>query len=114
MALKKKYKILRSGIIDLLTQKGIIETVDNDLIDQLVFNYQLLHEVQKDLLKGEYMANVRSSDSDPLFQVTPTYSVYKDCLKNILAISRVLALTPSDRVKLKMISEKEVSDGFDN
>jgi P27 family predicted phage terminase small subunit len=110
---QKKYKILKNEIIKVLKSKNIYNDVDTSLIDQLIFNYQLLHKVQKELLTGEYMVNVRNNaDQKPLYQVTPNYTVYQNTLKNIIAISRSLAITPQEQNKLKTIADTNENDGF--
>jgi P27 family predicted phage terminase small subunit len=113
MRTKNKYIILKNNIIKLVSEKGM-DDVDINLIDELVFNYQMVDKVKADLLSGSYMQNVRKNsddDTDILFQVTPQMSIYNTCMKNIITISTKLSITPQERNKLG-ISKSNTDDGF--
>jgi P27 family predicted phage terminase small subunit len=111
MRTKNKYITLKNNIIKLVSAKGM-DDCDVNLIEELVFNYQMVDKVKSDLLSGEYMQNVRKSDAeDILLQVAPSMTVYNSCMKNILTISTKLGITPLERNKLGAY-KTSTEDGF--
>lgn len=112
---KYKYRKLKSDIIKLITSKGMLEDIDATMINELIFNYKIVDSLKKELLAGNVMTNVRRDEAYPLMQTSAFMSVYNNCLKNILAISRALGISVSERTKLglnKIISKEENGDGF--
>ena len=113
---KYKYRKLKQEIIKLITSKGQYEGIDVSMIDELIFNYKLVDSLKKDLVKpGGYMNNVRRDVDYPLMQTSAMMSVYNNCLKNILAISRQLGISVSERAKLglnKIMNKDDEGDGF--
>jgi hypothetical protein len=110
-----KYEKLKKSIVSLLKNKGNNEAIDSNLIDELIFNYQLIDKVKADLLNGDYMRNISHDENFPYLQVTTQYTVYNNCLKNILTISTKLSITPQERAKLGLVaSSLNSNDGFDD
>ena len=104
-------KNLKNEITNLLNEKGFKHNADEALIDELIFNYELIKQAKQEIKKSGMSQQVRKDSDYPLMMVTPQISVYNNSLKNILAISRQLALTPTERSKIKSMIEND-NDGF--
>jgi P27 family predicted phage terminase small subunit len=88
------------------------ESVDQGLINSVVFNQKLMDKVEDDLLAGEYMTNVRK-EGDALYQISPLYTVYNTAFKNYVTALTKLAITPQERSKLGLSKIKsDDDDGF--
>jgi phage terminase small subunit len=112
-AVKYKYRKLKTDVINLITSKGQLEKIDINMIDELIFNYRIIDKLKKELLAGGIIVNVRTPEAIPLYQTSSYMSIYNNCLKNILAISRQLGITVSERAKLGLNNiSTEIEDGF--
>jgi phage terminase small subunit len=108
-----KYRKLKTDVINLITSKGQLEKIDINMIDELIFNYRIIDKLKKELLAGGIIVNVRTPEAIPLYQTSSYMSIYNNCLKNILAISRQLGITVSERAKLGLNNiSTEIEDGF--
>jgi P27 family predicted phage terminase small subunit len=102
----------RKQLIEYIKNKGIYEEVDNTLIDELLYNVKIIKQAKKDLQEYGLMMNVSKNDDKPYFQQSPAVAIYNSAVKNIMNISRKLALSPLDRSALK-VNVEEDDDGFD-
>lgn len=102
----------RKQLIQYIKDKGIYEEVDLVMIDELLYNIKMVKLAKKELQEYGLMMNVSKNDDKPYFQQSPAVSVYNSAVKNIMNLSRKLALSPLDRSALK-INVEEDDDGFD-
>lgn len=109
--LTAKQKKKKQEITDYLKDKGIYEDVDLVLVDELIFNLQLIEELKEDLETRGVVVPINSSGT--LFNSNPSLNGYNSALKQVLSISRVLGLSARARAELKINTEEEI-DGFDD
>ncbi|MFW5847872.1 MAG: phage terminase small subunit P27 family [bacterium] len=107
MALTKK------NLINYLEQKNIYESVDDNLITELLYNVKIANQAKKDINQRGVTVNVRQSDENPYFQPNPSVSVYHSAIKIIITLSKKLGLSPEDRANLKLLNIDDLDDGFD-
>jgi len=101
--MKKNKNDFRADIIDTLKEKGDWNETDMFLVDELVFNLELIQKIKNELLTQGVMVNtVRNPDKEPYYQKNPSFSIYDTTLKNIQSLFNRLALTPNDRQRLKI------------
>lgn len=70
-------------------------------------------EARKDILKRGAVMNIAKPENKPYYQQNPSVSILNNCTKNLLNISRKLALSPYDRDNLG-VKEIDEEDGFDD
>ena len=102
----------RKQLIDYIKDKGLYEDVDLVMIDELMFNLKVAKQAKKDLNKYGLMMNVSKDPNKPYFQQSPAVAIYNSAVKNIMNLSRKLALSPLDRKNLNLEATDE-EDGFD-
>lgn len=105
----------KDKIIDYLKEKEIYETVDDTLVDELIYNIKTIDNAKVDINKRGVIVNVRSDpEADPYFQPNPSVAIYNNALKLIMSISKRLGLSPEDRFNLGLVGKELNKDGFDN
>ncbi|RCW38672.1 P27 family phage terminase small subunit [Marinilabilia salmonicolor] len=102
----------KKQLIEYIKTKGLYEDVDLVMIDELLYNIRIAKQSKADLKKYGLMMNVSKNDEKPYFQQSPAVNIYNSSIKNIMNLSRKLALSPLDRQNLKVTVEDE-DDGFD-
>lgn len=102
--------IKKEEIIEYLNNIGIYETVDEYLVDQFIYNLEMIEQAKETLLTTGIVINIARPENNPYFQQSPAISVLNSATKNVLSISRKLALSPLDRANLKIEIAEE--DGF--
>lgn len=95
----------KNKIIELLKQKGNYEEVDDILIDQLIYNIQVINKAKKGIRDFGISQNVRA-EGQPLYQATPFYSTYLQAMKLVLTILTKLSITAQERIKLGLLKEE--------
>lgn len=111
----KKYKDLKDDIKALLIKKNNYELVDDNLIDELVFNLYLCDKAKKDIEKNGIKVNVSSEGKKPYFQLNLSTALYNQSYKNVSSGFTKLGISPAERMKLKIsdTKEKDVYDDID-
>lgn len=107
MASISKYDILAQDITKYLEAKGVYDSVDTTLIDELAFNVSLCDKAKEDINERGLLENIRKKGENPYMQVNQSVSIYNGALKMITAISTKLGLTVLDRTKLKLKDNKK-------
>ena len=107
--MEKKAALIRQ-IKSFLKDKGILEKVDNTLIEELAFNKELCEMAKLDIDERGYLINIRSDGKEPYYQPNPSIGIYGNALKSITAISTKLGITVLDRTKLGLQSQEEDDD----
>ena len=104
---------LEKRIYEFLEAKGQLEEVDTTLIDELLFNIELIQKVKKDIREEGYKVNVTVRQRGrPYWVKNQSFMAYQHCLRNINTILISLGLTVKERRKLKMAIEDP--DNFEN
>ena len=94
---------IQDKIYDFLKSKGQLEEVDTTLIEELMFNIELIEKCKHDLRTEGYRVNVTvRRNGKPYWVKNQAFSAYQSCLKNINSILISLGLTVRERQKLKM------------
>lgn len=102
----------KKQLIEYIKDKGLYEDVDLVMIDELMYNIKVSRQAKKDLNKYGLMMNVSKDQNKPYFQQSPAVAIYNSAVKNIMNLSRKLALSPLDRKNLNLEATDE-EDGFD-
>lgn len=102
--------IKKEEIIEYLDSVGVYEPTDEYLVDIFIDNIEMMELAKIDLRTDGLKINVAGPDKPPYYQPSPAISILNTAIKNILNISRKLALSPLDRAALKIQIAEE--DGF--
>jgi len=103
-------KLTRPLLISYLQEYKMIEDVDHTLIEELFFNIRLMSMAKDDINERGVLVDV-SANNNGVMQKNQSISTYESALSNIMKISKLLGLSPKDRLELGL--EKPVeNDGF--
>jgi len=106
--------MLKDMLIKYLEDQGLYHESDDILIDELVFNIEILNKAKKDIRDNDIKIDVtKNPEKGSFYQKNPAISVYSQTLKQLTMIFRMLALSPSERQKLK-IAIQEANDQFED
>lgn len=101
--------IIKQYLID----NNLYHESDDILIDEITFNVELLNTAKADIKENGIKSDItRDPDKEPFFQKNRAVDVYGQALKQLTMLFRMLALSPSERQKLKLALE-EGQDDFD-
>ncbi|MCW0484669.1 P27 family phage terminase small subunit [Gaoshiqia sediminis] len=103
--------ITKKKLREYLEEKGIYNDVDEFLIDDFIAYLEMSQEARRDIKKRGAVMNIAKPENKPYYQQNPSVSILNNATKNLLNISRKLALSPYDRAKLKVEEDIE-DDGF--
>ncbi len=104
---------MKEIIIKYLKDKDLFHESDIVLIDEIVFNIELLEECKADIrLNGHKEDITRDPDKEPFYQKNRSVDVYQQALKNIQALFRQMILTPAERHKMNIELQTKI-DEFD-
>lgn len=93
----------KKQIIEYLQEKNIYQDVDVMLVDELIFNLQMIKNCKKEIKDKGVLIDIARSDADrEYWQQNPAIAVYNKSVKNLLDITRKLSLSPVDRSALKI------------
>jgi len=111
-------KTYKDVLIDYLKSKSNYESIDDVLIDELVFNIRISIQSKEDMENGdgtlELMRNItRDAEKEDFFQRNRMLDIYNQTLKNITHLYVKLGISPQERIKLK-IKLSEIDDKFDD
>lgn len=104
--------IKKTELIEYLQNLGIYNDIDEYLVDEFINYLTLAKQAREQIKKTGAVLNVARDANKPYYQQSPAVSILNQCTKNLLNISRKLALSPYDRANLKIEIEEE--DGFDD
>lgn len=105
--------INKEQVTQYLKDIGIYNDIDEYMVDQFIYNLQIYEQAKSELLVTGSVLNISRDPERPYYQQSPAVSIMNQATKNILNISRKLALSPLDRANLKIDSILE-DDGFDD
>jgi P27 family predicted phage terminase small subunit len=105
-----KSATLIKNIKAFLKDKGILETVDTTLVEELAYSKELCEMAKADITTRGYLINVAAADKTPYYQPNPSIGIYNTALKSIAALSTKLGITVLDRTKLGLESQEEDDD----
>ena len=93
----------KKQIIEYLQEKNIYQDVDVMLVDELIFNLQMIKNCKKEIKDKGVLIDIARPDADrEYYQQNPAIAVYNKSVKNLLDITRKLSLSPVDRSALKI------------
>lgn len=96
----------KKQIIEYLQEKNIYQDVDVMLVDELLFNLQMIKNCKKEIKDKGVLIDIARPDADrEYYQQNPAIAVYNKSVKNLLDITRKLSLSPVDRSILKIDAE---------
>ena len=96
----------KKQIIKYLQEKNIYQDVDVMLVDELIFNLQMIKNCKKEIKDKGVLIDIARSDADrEYWQQNPAIAIYNKSVKNLLDITRKLSLSPVDRSILKIDAE---------
>jgi P27 family predicted phage terminase small subunit len=100
-------------INEFLESKGQLEDVDTTLIDELLFNIELIAKCKQDIEIEGYKLNItQRKNGKPYYVKNQAFVAYQSCLRNINTILTSLGLTVRERQKLKLALSDP--DNFDS
>ena len=103
---------LKESIIEDLKDRKLFAESDELLIDELLYNFDLIKIAKKGIADNKLVNNItRDPKRPPYFQKTPWLGIYDTCLKNVQNLYSKLSIAPQDRARLK--DDKEEEDLFD-
>ena len=104
---------LRNDIIKHLKKKGDYDPdVDDYLIDMLLENIEYANTMKADIERQGCVIEKTSGNGFRTTKMNPSFGVYQMCLRNIHQAAAKLGISRADRLKLKLVEEKE-KDDFD-
>jgi P27 family predicted phage terminase small subunit len=103
----------KKNIVEYIKGKGIYDDVDIMMVDELIFNMEMVKTCKKNIKEYGVTMNISKDPQKPYFQVSPNVTTYNSCIKNIMNLSRKLALSPLDRQNLK-ISNVVDDEGYED
>lgn len=112
--LEPKYKKIYNQVRKLLRDKGVLEKADDNLINELSYQFSIIDKSKIKIDELGVLVNVRGKDNNPYFQPNPAISIYNQALKMVATLSTKLGITVQERSKLKLNVEKDDDDGFDD
>ena len=105
--------MLKDLIIEYLKDNRLYHGSTDPLIDELMFNIDLLRQTKEDIIENGYQKNItRNPDKEDFFQTNRSVDNYNKALKNVRDLYKDLILSPSERQKMKLAVE-EADDLFD-
>ena len=105
---------LKQSIVDYLKEKDLYHKSDDVLIDELIFTVEVIYTSKNDIRQNGIKVDItRSEEKEPFFQKNRAVDVYTQALKQLQTLFKLLALSPSERQKLKIEIDNDV-DEFEN
>lgn len=98
---------LRTRIIEHLKKKGTYDPdVDDDMVDDLIANTKFAKQIFTQLLKeGPTIVKVTSHSRNTI--INPLINGYQMMMRNVYQLSTKLGINRNDRLKLKIVEQKE-------
>lgn len=93
----------KSSIKDYLVKSGNYHSTDDILINEILFNIQLMNDAKLEIQNNGFQLNITKNEKkQDFYQKSRAVDVYQQALRNVQGIMKQLILTPSDRQKLKI------------
>jgi P27 family predicted phage terminase small subunit len=103
MKKNKDLEIIKNKINEFLKDRNQLEDVDTTLIEEFIFNIELINQCKDDIREEGYKINITTHEGKQDYWVkSQSFIAYQSCLKNINTILISLGLTPRERAKFKM------------
>lgn len=104
--------ITKKELTEYLINKGVYQEIDRYLIDEFIQYIKMAKDARDEIAKYGSVLNVSRDADRPYYQQHPAVSILNQCTKNLLNISRKLALSPYDRANLKIEIDNEEDENF--
>jgi P27 family predicted phage terminase small subunit len=101
----------KEAILQYLKEKKLHEGVDTFLIDEFLYQFQLMEQAKEQVVSLGILVDVSSDPNKEVLQKNQAISIYESALKSALQICSKLGISPLDRKKL-MVEKIEEKDGF--
>ena len=98
---------LKKEIIRILKREKLYESTDLTLIDELIFNIELIAEAKADVKKRGININLRNDEDNPFYQLNNSLSVIQKSTKIIQSLYSQLGIDVITRIKK---ADKKVED----
>lgn len=107
-------KSLKARIIEHLENRGTYDPeVDDDMIDDLIMNTEFGKEIFKKLKEEGPVMRYHTTSGSILSKINPLMNAYQMTQRNVFQLASKLGINRSDRLKLKIVEQKE-KDELDN
>jgi len=108
-------KKIREIIISYLSGKGNYQMSDDLLIDEVVFNVQVMNNCKFNIRAEGYKINItQNPEKEPYWVKSQDVLVYYMALKEIKGLFQQLGITPKDRIRLQLDMKEADIDEFDS
>ena len=98
-----KYTKIRNQVKKYLKGTGSYETIDDVLIEELIFNVELSDIAKKDIKENGLQQLMTSNKGHEYYQVNSAVAVYQGAVKQITAIGTKLGITVLNRTQLGLM-----------
>jgi P27 family predicted phage terminase small subunit len=89
-----KYPGLKKRLIESLKEENCYYESDEVIVDQIIFNIELMNEAQKDLKERGLLINMtRDPNREPYICPNPASNQYDTKLKNLMSLLNSLGLS---------------------
>ena len=106
-------KNIKNEIIEHLKRKGNYDiNVDEYVIDILIENLEYARELKEIIKEEGLIITMLNGNGFSTTKENPAYGTYVKCLDNIHQCANKLGINRNDRLKLKLIEEKDKDDEF--
>ena len=110
----QKERDIKSKIIDFLNSNNLLEQVDDEILDEYIFNMWIMRKAKLDIRKRGLSVNTAKEGNKAYYNTNPSISIYDGAFKRHRALSSDLGLTPDARAKIfKKIVEPEKNNQDD-
>jgi len=107
-------KQIKEIIIAYLTERGNYSMSDDILIDEIVFNMNLMKQCKNDIKEEGYKLNItQNPDKEPYWTKNQSTIIYFMALKEIKTLFQTMGITPRERIKLQLEMKEANIDEFD-
>ena len=111
-----EYPGLKESLIGKLKEENCYYESDAVIIDQIIFNIEMMNEAQKDLKERGLIINVVRDPNQPAyFQPNPSSNQYDSKLKNLISLLNSLGLSKQGKkLVLDMVKVPEPKNPLTN
>jgi P27 family predicted phage terminase small subunit len=115
--LPAKFVRKQKRIRDYMISKNAYEDIDENLIEELIFNFFLAEESKINILdKGSIISNIKLVKGVPIEMImaNPSVAIYSQATKSINSICTKLGINPQERIKLKLAVQDDESNPLES
>ena len=110
----EKYPGLKESLMKKLEEENCYYESDEVIIDQIIFNIELMGQAQADLKTRGLIINVAREGNPPYLQPNPSSNQYDTKLKNLLSLLNSLGLSKTGKkIVLEMANKAAEKDALD-